>query len=54
MISAQAIMKAAGFPEALVTFVAILSKKRENFFDFLVLCFMFLLFHRAVRKTQAN
>ncbi len=41
MMRRQAITNAAGFPDALVTFVAIWSKNKEKFFLFRFLAFMF-------------
>src|SRR5580765_3480021 len=53
-IRRQAIMNAAGLPEAFVTFVAIWSKNRANLFDFLFFDFIFVILVNTSRKTQAN
>jgi len=44
MMSRQAIIKAAGLPEAFVTFVAIWSKNKANLFDFFLFDFIFVIF----------
>jgi hypothetical protein len=54
IMSKQAMINAAGLPEALVTLVAILSKNKENFFDLFFLLFIFIFFLDIKRKTQAN
>jgi len=54
MISTQAKMNVTGLPDAFVTFVAIWSKNKANFFDFLFFDFIFVVFLNTGRKTQAN
>jgi hypothetical protein len=53
IIITQAMIKAAGLPDALVTLVAILSKIKEILLDFSFLDFMVIVLAN-IRKVQAN